>query len=81
MACLLKRARTLYRQERENTAPEIRVQKVLITRCMIENFQYIGSTLNEMFTSDVEIKKILCHCERASGKTEQIVNTTNISCV
>ena len=41
---------------------------------MIENFQYTGSTVNEMFTSDVEIKKMLCnYCERTSGKTEQIV--------
>ena len=49
--------------------------KSIDTRCMIENFQITGSILNEMFTSDVEIKKILCHCERTSGKskTETIV--------
>ena len=42
-----------YDQERVNTAPEIRVDK----RCMVEtnNFKYIGATVNEEITPDVEI--------------------------
>ena len=54
--CVLKRARTLLQPGKGTHCTG---DKSMETRCMTENFQYIGSTLNEMFTSDVEIKKIL----------------------